>query len=171
MRPLEGERGSTYWCMPAILCSLFFILSFQFFLSFLFVFFLSICLFCCDYLPEITITLSPPLLYCARQGSFISCLSWLAFTILAFNYLCLVWVYLPTTTSSSVLVASLLLPDKEDYFVCSFAVAPLPTTVWVLSFYPSWHAPSDFNSSLLLLGGVSSQHDIFPKKAWAGTLE
>ena len=139
MRPLEGERGSTYWCMPAILCSPFFILSFQFFLSFLFVFFLSICLFCCDYLPEITITLSPPLLYCARQGSFISCLSWLAFTILAFNYFCLVWVYLPTTTSSSVLVASLLLPDKEDYFVCLFvcllAVASLPAMMWIFSLF------------------------------------
>ena len=60
-RPLEGERGSTYWCMSAILCSPFFILSFQFFLSFLFIFFLSICLFCCDYLLEITTTLSPPL--------------------------------------------------------------------------------------------------------------
>ena len=63
MRPLEGERGSTYQCMPAILCSPFFILSFQFFLSFLFVFLLGICLYCCDSLPE---TINPPLLCTTR---------------------------------------------------------------------------------------------------------
>ena len=40
-----------------------------------------------------------------------------------------------------------------------------------LSPYPSWHAPSGSNSSLLLLDGMSSQQNIFPKKAWAGTPE
>ena len=46
-------------------------------------------------------------------------------------------------------------------------------TVWVLflSSYPSWHAPSGPSSSLLPLGGMSSQQDISPKRAWAGTLE
>ena len=47
--------------------------------------------YCCDD--------DPP--YCARQGSFIYCLSWLAFIILAFNYLYLVWVSLSTPTSLS----------------------------------------------------------------------
>ena len=42
-RTLEGERRSTYWCMPAILYSLFSILPSFFFLSF-FLPFLSQCL-------------------------------------------------------------------------------------------------------------------------------
>ena len=36
--------------------------------------------------------------------------------------------------------------------------------VGILSCYPSWHAPSDSNSSLLLLGSMSSQQDISLKK-------
>ena len=36
--------------------------------------------------------------------------------------------------------------------------------VCVLSLYPSWHAPSGSISSLLLLGGMSSQQDISPKR-------
>ena len=38
--------------------------------------------------------------------------------------------------------------------------------VWVLSLssYPSWHAPSGSNSSLLFLDGMSSQQDISPKE-------
>ena len=34
-----------------------------------------------------------------------------------------------------------------------------------LSLYPLWHAPNGFNSSLLLLGGMSSQQDISPQKS------
>ena len=46
-RASEGERGPTYWCMPAILISLFFLC---------FSFFLSWCsLLCYDFLLEITI--------------------------------------------------------------------------------------------------------------------
>ena len=41
----------------------------------------------------------------------------------------------------------------------------------ILSHYPSWHAPSDFNSSFYLLGGMLSQQDISPKRVWVGTLE
>ena len=56
---------------------------------------------------------------------------------------------------------------KTILFVCLFAVAPLPATVWILSLslYPSWYAPSGSNSSLLLLGDMSSQQDISPKRA------
>ena len=105
---------------------------------------------------------------CARLGSpFLQCLSWRDFTILALNHLCLVWVYLPTTTGLSVLAVLLLPPDKEDYFVYFSTMEPLPTMVWMLSLYPSWHAPSGFHLPLLLLGSMSSQQDISPKRAWA----
>ena len=54
-RPLEGERRSTYWCMPVVLYSLFSIfLGFSFFLFF-FLFFLSVYLFCCDSVIEVAI--------------------------------------------------------------------------------------------------------------------
>ena len=54
-----------------------------------------------------------------------------------------------------------------------FCLFTCRATVWVLflSSYPSWHAPSGPSSSLLPLGGMSSQQDISPKRAWAGTLE
>ena len=61
-KDLEGERGSTYWCMLVILCSLFsFVISNS---SFLFPLFLShFLLQCCDSLLEVTITaiVIPPL--------------------------------------------------------------------------------------------------------------
>ena len=44
-------------------------------------------------------------------------------------------------------------------------MAFLSTITWVFSLYPSWHAPSGSNSSLLLLGGKSSQQDIAPKES------
>ena len=61
------------------------------------------------------------------------------------------------------------LPEKESYFVCLLAVA-FSTRYSVcalslsLSLYPSWHAPGGSNSSLLLLGGMSSQQDISPER-------
>ena len=94
----------------------------------------------------------------AWQGSLIRCLSWLDFTILAFNYLCLVWVYLPTITSSSVLAAPLPITRQRRLF-CLFVCRDTLTYCGVSAFslYPSWHARSGSNSSLLLLGGMSSQ--------------
>ena len=58
------------------------------------------------------------------------------------------------------------LPDKEGYFVCLLVVAfSTCYSVCALSLYPSWHAPSGSNSSLLLLGGMLSQQDISQKIA------
>ena len=39
-----------------------------------------------------------------------------------------------------------------------------------LSLHPSWHAPNGSNSSLLLLGGMSSQQDISPQKSQSRNL-
>ena len=41
---------------------------------------------------------------------------------------------------------------------------PIQIRVGILSHYPSWHALSDFNSSFPILGGMSFQQDIFPKR-------
>ena len=46
---------------------------------------------------------------------------------------------------------------------------PIKIKVSILSHCPSWHAPSDSNSSFPLLGGMSSQQDISPKRVWART--
>ena len=99
---------------------------------------------------------------------FIHCLPWLAFTILAFNYLCLVWVSLPTTTGLSavqpppVTCVGFTTPHYQTRKIILFACSPLHSyLLWCgCSFsllYPSWHAPSGSSSSLLLLGGMSSQ--------------
>ena len=66
-RALEGEKGSTYWCMPVILflcfLSLFLILLFFSF----FLFFSQCLLLCCDSLLEVTITVIViPILCMAR---------------------------------------------------------------------------------------------------------
>ena len=49
---------------------------------------------------------------------------------------------------------------------CLFACCSFSThyNVCVLFLYSLWHAPSGSNSSLLLLGGMSSQQDISPQK-------
>ena len=73
----------------------------------------------------------PP--YCARQGSFIYCLSWLVFTILAFNYLCLVWVSLPTITS--------LLAIQPPPFTCADCTTPYYQTKKIILFTClPWHS-------------------------------
>ena len=98
------------------------------------------------------------------------------FTILAFNNLCLVWVSLPITywiVSHSATITYLCWPchqtKKTILFVCLSWHSYLLRCGCSLSFYPSWHTLSGPNLSLLPLGGMSSQEDISPKRAWAGT--
>ena len=115
------------------------------------------------------------------HGIFLQILPWLAFTILTFNfnYLCLVWMSLPTTTSLSdtqptpLTCAGYAIPHhqtkKTIMFVCLSWHSYLLRCRYSFSPYPSWHAPSGSNSPLLLLDNMSSQQDISPKRAWAGT--
>ena len=143
--------------MPPILTSLFFLWFFHSLLSTYSCFY--------DFLLEITITVIVIPHLCTARAPFYS------------TYLdrILLSQYLTTFVQSGCTcrpplvrlcwLCHSLLPDKEDYFVCLSAVAPLPATMWVLSLYPSWHAPSGSNSSLLLLGSMSSQQDISPKRA------
>ena len=57
-------------------------------------------------------------------------------------------------------------PNKRKLF-CLFVCLP-----WhPFSPCPSWHASSGSNSTLFLLGGMSSQQDTSPKRARAGTLK
>ena len=91
-RPLVGENGLTYWCMPAILCSLFLLFLLSMLTYLVMLWFVSSGYYCHEFDP----------FYCAWQGSFIYFLPWLAFTILAFNHLCLVWVSLLTTIGLSI---------------------------------------------------------------------
>ena len=55
IRALEGERRSTYWCMPAVLYSLSILPNFSF--LFFFLFLLSVYLFCCNSLLEVAVTM------------------------------------------------------------------------------------------------------------------
>ena len=55
-------------------------------------------------------------LFAHGKGLLLQRLSWPDFTVLALNHLCLVWVYLPTTTGPFMCHSPS--PDKDDYFVC-----------------------------------------------------
>ena len=145
-KAIEGERRLTYWCMPAVLDSLFFFSLLPSYFSFLLFYFLSFSMltsglwffprnsYYCDFESPFPVH---------SKGSFIQSLLRLIFTVLALNCFCLVWVSLPTISWSSVVqpppltcvgcVASPL-PAKEDYFVCLLVVAFLPITMCVFSF-------------------------------------
>ena len=146
----EGERESTYWCMPAILSSLFFLCCFPSFLS-TYSYFLR-------FSPRDSYyrDCDPP--PCAWQGPFFIVPVMTRFYHLAYNHLCLVWVYLPTTIGPSVLTVLLPITRQKRLF-CLFVYHDTLTCydVGVLSLYPSLHAPSGSNSSLLLLGSMSFQ--------------
>ena len=50
-------------------------------------------------------------------------------------------------------------------FVCCDILTCYGVSALSLSLYPLWHAPSGSHLPLLLLGGMSSQQDISPKRA------
>ena len=102
-----------------------------------------------------------------NKGPFLQLLLWLDFTVLALNHLCLIQVYLSTTTRSFVCHSPS--PNKDDYFVCQSTVTPLPATVWVSSLSLSLMACTQWlQLSFTRLGGVSSQQNTSPKRALAG---
>ena len=169
----------TFWCIltELTLCFFFFFLSlFPFFFFFFLLSFLSFlfpCFLFCDPSQMVVIVVlaflffffSLPLAH--GKGLLLQLLPQLDFIVLALNHLCLVWVYLPTTTG--LFVCHSPSPDKNDYFVCQSVVAPLPATVWVSSLSLSLIACTQWlQLSFTLLGSVSSQQDTFPKRALIG---
>ena len=135
-RLLEGEKRLVYWCMLTILHSVF---SSWFSISSLFLLFLILSLFfsfflsaypCSDVMIFSQRLLLPLWWYYARQGSFIYCLLWLIFTILALNYFFLVWVSLSTTTGLSAVQppphtnASCATPHHQTKKIILFACSP-----------------------------------------------
>ena len=119
----EEERESTYWCMPAAL-TLYFLLSFSSniplsyiffsFFSFFLLFFSILVFYSLVFQVPIVVLVSSPI---HGNGLFLWCLPWSGFTILTLNYLCLVCVYLLTTTGPSVCHSPSL--DKRKLF-CLF---------------------------------------------------
>ena len=169
-RALEGERGSTYWCMPAILCSLFLFFLILSFFSFRF---LSQCFLLCCYSPRGSYyyVCDPPIahgkvpFYNAYRGQ-----------LLLFQPLTtFVWSGCPcqpplvcqSPSQHHLPVLAVPLPIARQRLFCLFVCRGILTYygVGAHSSYPSWHAPSGSNSSLLLLGNMSSQQDISPKRA------
>ena len=73
------------------------------------------------------------------------------FTIFSFNHLCLVWVYLPTTTGSFASLSPAL--DKEKlFYLLAYRGALSCHGVGVFSLYPSWHAPNGSSLNLASFG-------------------
>ena len=99
--------------------------------------------------------------YRARQEPFYSAYHDQSFTILPLNHLCLVWAYLPTTRG----VCHSLLPDKGRFHFSLYrSTSFLPWYKCSLSPL-SRHAPNGSPLNLPLLGGLSSQQDVPPKRA------
>ena len=161
---VKGDRGSTYWCVPAIL-SLYFLSLFLIFLfSLFFSSFLNTCFRVVIFSQSLLLPSFPPTMH-GKGPLYDACLD-PAFTILAFNYLCLVWVFLSTTISllaaqpTPLTYASCTIPHyqtkKNILFVCLPWHSYLLQYGCSLSLHPLWHRLSGSNSSLLLLNGISS---------------
>ena len=136
---------------------------FLFFSVLFLIFFFSSCSVFSFYSPKYALFFDP--FYRVRQEPLYSACREQGFTILPLNRLCLVWTHLPTTRG----VCHSLLPDRGR-----FQFSPYRSTSFLsrykCSLSPlSRHAPNGSPSNLPLLGGLSSQQDIPPKRAWAGT--
>ena len=97
-----------------------------------------------------------------------------SFTILPFNYFCLdvgvlsdhpLVCQLPSHHHLLVLALPLSITRQRKLFcLLVHRVILIHHSVGILSYYPSWHAPSGSNSSFPLLGGMSSQRTFPPKE-------
>ena len=140
--------NSTFSLVSFLFFSIFFLIFFPFLLA---LFFFS--------LRKNTLFFDP--LYRAQQKPFYSVCRDQGFTILPLNRLCLVWAYLPTTRG----VCHSLLPDRGRFhfsLYCSTSFLPRCKCSFSLL---SRHAPNGSPSNLPLLGGLSSQQDVPPKRA------
>ena len=155
-RALEGERRPTYWCMPAILSSLFF-LCFSLFLS-------QCSLLRYDFLLVITITviMSPSVhgkgpFYSACRDQFLLFQPLITFVW----YVCPCQPLLIRQSFSHYHLLVLVVPPpitRQRRLFCLFICRGPPTYYGVdaFSLYPLWYAPSGSHSSLLLLGSMLS---------------
>ena len=140
----------------SIFLSIFFLIFFFFFFFSLFSFTLFFFLLCKN-----ALFFNP--LFRARQEPFYSACRDQGFTILPLNRLCLVWAYLPTTRS----MCHSLLPNKGTFHFSVYRnTSFLPRYKCFISL-PSRHVPNGSPSNLPLLGSLSSQQDVPPKRAWA----
>ena len=176
-RLLKREKGLAYWCMPTFLHSLFLFLILFFFLHFVtfilspsFLSFLVLTRvvlwwrWCCNSLIVVA-TVVMMILCTARALYILPAVTF--FTILPFNYFCLDLGVLPNHLlvcqllgHHHLLVVAVPLPitrQRKLFYLLLHRGILIHHSVGILSCYPSWHAPSVSNSSVPLLGGMSSQ--------------
>ena len=145
-----GEGENDLWVHALFEITLVFL---SFFLSFSFL----LALFSPFYSRKYTLFFDP--FYRARQEPFYSACRDHGFTILPFNRLCLVWAYLPTTRG----VCHSPLPDRGRFqFSPCRSASFLPRYKCSLSTLRACTNGSP--SNLPLLGGLSSQQDVPPKR-------
>ena len=120
--------------------------------------FRSFCSVFSFYSPKYALFLIP--LYRARQKPFYNACRNQGFTILPLNRLCLVWAHLPTTRG----VCHSLLPNRGRFQFSPYRrISFLPRYKCSLSPL-SRHAPNGSPTNLHILGGLSSQQDVPPKR-------
>ena len=179
-KTIKGERKSTYWCMSAVLNSFFFfvfslVTSYFSFLVF-YVLSFSMLTFGLWFFLEIPNTMIfPPLsspFQCIARGPLYR----------AFRYWYLLFQPLTAFVQCGCPCRPLISRQlfSHHHFLCQLRRQTKKIILFVclpwlfyplqcvcslsLSLYPSWHALGGSNLSLLLLGGMSSQQDISPKR-------
>ena len=163
---MKGERGKPiYWCMLFRTNSL---LSFLVFLSF-FLSFRSNLFFFSSYSVLSFLCCENPLFsdpqYRARQGPLYSAYCDQCFTVLPLNRLCLVWVCLPIVQNPCQTEVDPFCPfcAPRTHFVLLRAAA-FPATMLISSLLTLRACTQRFPLKLPLLGGLSSQQDVPPKR-------
>ena len=168
VRFLKGERGKPiYWCMLFRTNSLLsFFVFFPFLSVFILIFFLFLLLCFSFHLVKNPLFFYP--LYRARPGPLYSACRDQYFTILPLNRLCLAWVYLPTMLCDTEplpdrggLILSFCAPRTHFVLLCAVA---FPAMMLISSLLTLRACTQRFPFKLPLLGGLSSQQDVPPKR-------
>ena len=142
-----------------------FLVFFHFLSVFVIIFFLPLLLCFSFHVVKNPLFFDP--LYRAWQGPLYSACRDQCFTVLPLNRLCLVWVYLPNANRTKPL------PDRGG-FILSFCAprthfvllraAAFPATMSISSLLTLRACTQRFPLKLPLLGGLSSQQDVPPKR-------
>ena len=140
-----------------------FLVFLPFFSLFVLIFFLFFLLCSFFYVVKIPCFFLP--LYRARQGPLYSACRDQCFTVLPLNRLCLVWVCLPIVQNLCQTEADPFCPfcAPRTHFVLPRAAA-FPAMMFISSLFTLKACTQRFPLKLPLLGGLSSQQDVPPKR-------
>ena len=157
---MKGERGKPiYWCMPIELTLIFFLVSFLFFSVFFLIFFLFFLLYFFFSLRKIYSVFSILLSTGHGKGLFIA--PAMASVLRSCPLTAFVWF---GCTCRPHYATPTLARHRRTCFIPLYVVAFLPATILILSLSTLRACTQRFPLKLPILGGLSSQQDVPPKR-------